>query len=67
MSEININRVDFCAGEERDWPIELPDLTRENLLVSLRDGEELMAAYKFLEALDRLGNGQALVVWRDLF
>lgn len=68
MSEINIHKVTFEDGEDReDWPIELPALSKENLRASLGDGEDLMAAYKLLEALDQLNEGEALVVWRDLY
>ena len=67
MSDINIHKVvQLAPSEDRDT-FSLPVISRENLRASLTDSEELMAAYKLLKALDELNEGEALVVWRDLF
>lgn len=65
MSEVNIHRVVFEDGEDlADWPITLPALTGSNLRDSLRMSEGVTAAYKLLEALNQINEGEALVVWR---
>lgn len=58
MSYINIRKVDedpmgvAVRGE--------PD-------VSLTDGEEIAACVRILGMLDDLGEGEALVIWREIF
>lgn len=58
MSYINIHKVDQNAVE---------GVVDKEPTHSLADGEELMAAAKLLALLDELPEGEALVVWRDIF
>lgn len=68
MSYINIHKVDLEVDERGDdRHLHVPTLTPANEVHSLRHGEELMAAAKLLARLDDLGEGEALVIWRDLF
>lgn len=63
MSYINIHKAELEQGPGGA----VVALTEDNQAHSLTDGEELMAAWKLLEELDALGEGEALVVWKDTF
>lgn len=58
MSYINIHKVDQSAVE---------GVVDKEPSASTTDGEELYAAAKLLRMLHDLPEGEALVVWRDIF
>jgi hypothetical protein len=65
VSYINIHKVEteLTPAEQ----LRVPDLGDHNLVTSRREGEEISAAAKLLSLLDDLAEGEALVVWRDIF
>lgn len=66
MSYINIHKVDLEEGAS-DEAQHVPEINDHNEVHRFTDGEDLMAAAKLLARLDDLGEGEALVVWRDIF
>lgn len=58
MSYINIHQVDQSAVE---------GVIDKEPTSSLTDGEEIAACAKLLKLLDDLTEGQALVIWKDIF
>lgn len=58
MSYINIHRVNQIAVE---------GVVDKEPTTTFTDGEELMGAWRLLRMLDDLPEGEALVVWRDIF
>jgi hypothetical protein len=65
VSDINIHKVE--TTETPDGSLMLPDLGSYNEVASRRDGEEISAAASLLALLDDLGEGEALVVWKNVF
>lgn len=65
MSYIHLHKVEI--QEEADGEHAVPMIGDHNLITSRRDGEELSAVAKLIQQLDDLGEGEALVVWRDIF
>ncbi|MGN6128485.1 MAG: hypothetical protein ACTHON_18155 [Humibacter sp.] len=66
MGYINIHRVELEEGAS-DEAQHVPEINDGNQLHSLANGEELLAAARLLKALDDLGDGEALVIWRDFY
>lgn len=62
MSRINIYETSVADGE--DVVAVRLDVEPEH---SLREGEELMAASTIIDLLDALGNGEALVITREIW
>jgi hypothetical protein len=58
VSYINIHQVDQSAIE---------GVVDKEPTHSMTDGEELLGAAKLLSLLDGLPEGEALVVWRNIF
>lgn len=65
MSTIDIHKVEI--QEEADGEHAVPMIGEHNVMDSLTDGEELTAAWRLLKLLDNLNEGEALVIWRDIF
>jgi hypothetical protein len=65
VSDINIHKVE--TTETPAGGLMLPDLGGHNEVASRRDGEEISAAASLLALLDDLEQGEALVVWKNVF
>lgn len=66
MSYILIHKVSLEEGAS-DEAQHVPEIHEGNETQSFTDGEETMAASALLAALDDLGEGEALVVWKNIF
>lgn len=62
MSRINIHEATIPIGEDV-----VSVALDEEPNHSLREGEELMAASTILDLVDALGNGEALIITREIF
>lgn len=66
MTYINIHKVDLEEGAS-DEAQHVPEIHSGNEVASRRDGEEISAAASLLALLDDLLEGEALVVWKNVF
>lgn len=66
MTYINIHKVDLEEGAS-DEAQHVPEITSGIEIHSTRDGEELLAAWRLLKELDDLPEGEALVIWKNVF
>lgn len=67
MSYINVHKVRTMAESGERDQIRIPAIHEGNEEFSARDGEELSAAAGIIGLIDELGNGEALVITRDIF
>jgi hypothetical protein len=61
MSYINICKQSYDAEQ---LPPGVPGPEDSGDIETLRDGEELMAAYRLIKLLDEMDEGEALIVWK---
>jgi hypothetical protein len=66
MSYINIHKVDLEEGAS-DEAQYVPEIHEGNEIYSFTDGEEIDAASRLVGDLGDLSEGEALVVWKNIF
>ncbi|MFD3361581.1 hypothetical protein ACFWW5_00575 [Streptomyces albidoflavus] len=67
MSYINVYKVKTVEENgEREQTL-IPPVHEGNEVNSSREGEELSMAAQIINLVDRLDNGEALVITRDIF
>jgi hypothetical protein len=67
VSRINVHKVKTMAESGERDQTRIPPVHEGTEEFSAREGEELSAASSIIDLLDGLGNGEALVITREIW